>query len=193
MRTAALLVALIMAAAAFGQTVPDSVYQVEITATASPMVNFFRTPRVPGTPSSTCLGYGGSVRVLWHPGRLLGVGLLSGYFDIAHDAIDASAQVRYEATLRAVPMQLALSLQKFGFELGMGIGPYLMLTSINGGGGEPVKGTRLELGMTFFCSYGFPLGDNLTLGPEVRILSFRYRGIISVMPSLSLRFTPLRY
>ncbi len=196
MRTVALLAAMVFVGQAFGQSVPDSIYQVELTATASPMVNFFRTPRVPGTTASTSFGYGLSVRALWHPGRLLGVGVLTGYFDIAHDEIDAStssARLRFDATLRAVPIQLALSLQKYGFELGMGIGPYLILTAIDGGGSAAVRASRLELGMTFFFAYCFPMGDVLALGPELRIVSFRYRGIISVMPSISLRFTPVRY
>lgn len=174
----------------------DSTYQVEITATLSPAVNFFRGARVPGTSGSTSLGCGASVRVLWHPGRLLAFGLHTGCFLLANDEIGVvrgTSTLTYDATLYGIPLQLALSMQKHGFEAGMGIGPYLMISTIEGGNSAPVRGQRLELGMTFFAAYTFALGDDLSIGPELRVVSMRYRGIISVMPSISLRTIPLRY
>ena len=47
--------------------------------------------------------------------------------------------------------------------------------------------------MTLFASYVFPLGEHISLGPELRVVSLRYRGIVSVMPSLSFRIDPVRY
>ncbi len=193
----AIVTALLFAAAcSWAQTSADTAYRVEVTATASPMFNFFRLPKVPGTSSKTSIGYGISVRGMWHPARLLAVGFLTGYFLIAEDEIpiaQPSSALNYDATLAAVPIQLALSMQKAGFEFGMGIGPYMMMSTIDGGLGASVHGSRLELGMTFFASYGFPLGENCSLGPELRVVSLRYRGIVSVMPSLSFRIDPVRY
>lgn len=196
MRCALIAVLVLLCTCSWAQSPSDTLYQVEMTGTASPMINFFRAAKVPGTSSETSMGYGGSVRLMWHPGRLLSVGILSGYFVVARDEIlvnGSSTHLMYTARLAAIPLQLALSMQKFGFEFGMGIGPYVMLSSIEGGNSAPVQGSRFELGMTFFGAYGFPLTDALTVGPELRIVSLRYRGIISVMPSVSLRFTPLRY
>ncbi len=192
-----LVTALLSAAAcSWAQTPADTTYRVEVTATASPMINFFRLPKVPGTSGKTSIGYGISVRGMWHPARLLAVGFLTGYFLIAEDEIlvaQPSSDLNYNATLAAVPIQLALSMQKAGFEVGMGIGPYMMMSTIGGGNSASVHGSRLELGMTFFASYGFPLGKNISLGPELRVVSLRYRGIVSVMPSLSFRIDPVRY
>jgi hypothetical protein len=191
-----LLACLLASDPARGQTAADTVYSVELTATASPMFNFFRLPKVPGTTDESSLGYGLSLRGMWHPARLLAVGFLTGYCVIAHDEIAAGGEpgaTQYDATLSAVPLQLALSMQKAGFEFGMGIGPYLMMSSIGGGEGDQVEGERLELGMTFFGSYTFSLGDMVRLGPELRVVSLRYRGIVSVMPSLSVRIDPVRY
>jgi hypothetical protein len=186
----------LIAPPARGQTASDTVYSVEVTATASSMFNFFRLPKVPGTSDKTSIGYGVSIRAVWHPARLLAVGLLTGYFALASDDIaagDGSAAVRYDAALSAVPMQFAISMQKAGFEFGLGIGPYLMLTSIEGTGGGSASGKRLEIGTTVFTSYTFDLGESMRLGPELRVVSLRYRGILSVMPSLSFRIDPVRY
>jgi hypothetical protein len=196
MKVAVITVLLCVSAPLWAQASVDSVYRVEVTGTASPMMNFFRAAKVPGTSSEFSLGYGLSMRAMWHPGRLLSVGLLTGYFVVSRDEISAGgspSHLLYTARLSAVPLQLALSMQKFGFEFGLAIGPYIMMSTIKGGNSVPVRGSRLELGMTFFVSYGFPLTEDLTIGPELRVLSLRYRGIISVMPSVSLRFTTLRY
>lgn len=191
-----LMLAAVMGASHAHAAGDDSTYQVEITATLSPVVNFFRGAKVPGTSSSTSLGCGASVRALWHPGRLLAFGLHTGYFLLAQDEIGVvrgGSTLTYDATLHGIPLQLALSMQKYGFEAGMGIGPYLMISTIEGGNSAPVRGQRLELGMTFFATYTFALGEDVTIGPELRVVSMRYRGIISVMPSISLRTIPLRY
>jgi hypothetical protein len=191
-----LTVIFLASACSWAQTPTDTTYQVEVTATASPMMNFFRLPRVPETTGKSSVGYGISVRGMWHPGRLLSVGLLTGYFVLAQDEISSlrpSGDLIYRARLSAVPMQIALSMQDDGVEIGLGIGPYLMMSTIEGGNSAPVHGSRLELGVTFFGSYLFSLNDNLCIGPELRVVYFRYRGIFSVMPSCSFRIDMLRY
>lgn len=183
-------------AASWAQLAADTTYQVEATATASPMFNFFRSARIPGSTGKTSVGYSVTVRFLWHPSRLLSVGLLSGYSFLAEDEINAgaaSAELKYRARLEAVPLLLALTMQKFNFEFGLGVGPYLLITSLRGGNSAPARGNRLELGMTYFASYTFSVGDRVAIGPELRAISFRYRGIICLMPSCSFRFVPLRY
>jgi len=180
----------------WAQTPGDTTYQVELTATASPTINFFRLPRAPQIPGKTSVGYGISLRAMWHPGRLLSVGLLSGYYVIAEDEISVdrpSASLSFSAHLAAVPLQLALSMQKSGVEIGLGIGPYFVMSTIRGGTSASARGSRLEIGLTFFGSYAFSLGESIKIGPELRVLSLRYRGIVSVMPSCSFRVDVLRY
>ena len=87
MKSFIITVLLLASAYSRAQTHDDTTYQVEVTATASPMVNFFRLPRAPGITGQTGLGYGMSVRGMWHPGRLLSVGLLTGYYVVAEDEI----------------------------------------------------------------------------------------------------------
>ena len=192
-----MLTLLLMAAAsAPARAQADSSYQVEITATSSPMVNFFRLPRVPGSTSTVCLGYGMTGRALWHPGRLLSIGLVSGYYILAVDEIpvlSSASNATYAARLAAVPLQFAITMRKQGLEIGLELGPYLMLTTISGGRSAPAHASRLELGMTIFGSYLFPLSDDFQCGPELRVVDLRYRGIVCVMPSFSVRMISLRY
>lgn len=181
---------------AHAQSAADSVYRIELIATASPMVNFFRSSKVPGTAGNVALGCGLSLRAMWHPGRLLSVGVLTGVFLLAEDDITVQGggtPLTYTARLTGFPVQLALSMGTAGLECGLGIGPYIMVSAIDGGGSGPVRGRRYELGMTFFGSYVFPVTERIMVGPELRVLSLRYRGIIAVMPSVSVQFTPLRY
>ena len=132
------------------------------------------------------------MRGMWHPGRLLAVGFITGYMLIDQDEIPVD-NLNYNARLTAIPMQLAISMQKHDVEIGMGIGPYMMLSNIEGGNSPPAHGSRLELGLTFFGSYLFSLNDKIRIGPELRVLYLRYRGILSFMPSCSVRIDALRY
>lgn len=196
MRSAIIAVLLVASACSRAQTPIDTAYRLEVTLTGSPMINFFRLPRVPGSDGKTSLGYGTSLRVLWHPDRLLSVGLVSGYFVIATDEIPVappSTGGNYRARLAGVPLQIALSMRKYGAEIGVEIGTYLMMTTITGGNSAPAHGKRLELATTIFGSYLFTVNDNIQIGPELRVVDLRYRGIVSVMPSCSIRIIPLRY
>lgn len=196
MKLLTIAVLFLVCACSAAQTRIDTSYRVEVTATACPMVNFFRLPRAPGTTGRTSVGYGGTVRLLWHPGRLLSVGLVSGYFVLANDEIPVAqpfAGGHYSARLSGVPLQIVLTMRKYGAEIGVEIGTYLMLSSISGGNSAIAHGSRVELGTTVFGSYLFALNDNIQIGPELRIVDLRYRGIVSVMPSCSVRIIPLRY
>jgi len=178
------------------QIKPDSVYQVEITATASSLISFFDQGRYPGATNTASLGFGFFIRGMWHPGRLLSIGFMTGYTQIATDEFSVSNLNNNELTsasarLSAIPIQLVVSMQGKKFEFGLGMGPYMMLSTIDYG--ITAQGQRLELGLTFFGSYLFSLSNNIHLGPELRVLYLSYRGIISIMPSLSIRFEILRY
>ena len=201
MKAASLILLLLSSALSRAQSPVDTTYRVELTATASPLISAFRNPSIPGTTHETSLGCGLFLRGMWHPGRLLSVGFMTGYLLIDQDVIpidrslanQLNTNLEYRARLRAIPLQMAISMQKRDIEVGMGIGPYMMLSTIEGGNSAPAGGRRLELGLTFFGSYFFSLNDNIRIGPELRVLYLRYRGILSWMPSCSVRFDALRY
>lgn len=175
----------------------DSLYQIELHATGSPIVSFFEEERYPGASDNSSFGYGMNFRIMWHPGRLLAFGLMSGYLFIVEDEIIVSSVLtesqdnKASARLNAIPLQVVVSMQKDGFEVGLGMGPYLLQSTIEFG--KTAEGRRFELGLTFFGSYIFPLHKQVFIGPELRVLYLSYRGILSFMPSLTLRMNTWSY
>jgi len=184
-------------ATSYSQTDVDTTYRVEISTTASSSINFFRDERYPGGPSGNSLGYGVFIRGMWHPGRMLAIGVMSGYSFVVSDefAVDTfysnQNKENASASLAGIPLQLVISMQYKGLELGVGMGPYLMLTTIDYG--STAEASRIELGLTFIAQYRFSFGENLSLGPELRVVYLSYRGIISIMPSITLQFELWRY
>ncbi len=175
----------------------DTTYQVEISVIASPIISFHRDKPYPGDEDNVTFGYGVFVRGMWHPGRLLAVGLMSGYTFIAEDKFEVNNSITNEsigsatARLVAIPLQLIVPIQSRRFEIGIGMGPYLMLSTIKYG--ASANGFRSELGLTLFGSYQFSIGNHFNIGPDLRMLYLSYRGIISMMPSLSVRIIIVRY
>lgn len=174
----------------------DTIYNFELSITASPLFSFFQEERYPGGPKSISTGYGMGFRAMWHPGRLLAFGLMSGYLFIVEDEfqINSTLNNRTEnasAKLNAVPLQAVVSMRKNGLEIGLGMGPYLLLSTIDYG--KKAQSHRFELGLTLFGSYSFSIGEDILVGPELRILYLDYRRILSVMPSLTVRINILSY
>ena len=183
--------------AIYPQTDIDTTYRIEISATTSSSINFFRDERYPGGPDDNSFGYGMFIRSMWHPGKMLAVGIMSGYSFIVSDefVVDTvysnPGEEKASANLTAVPLQLVISMQYKRLELGVGMGPYLMQTTIDNG--STAKAQRIELGITFIGHYRFSIDENFSLGPELRVLYLSYRGIISVMPSITLQLELWRY
>jgi hypothetical protein len=195
------IVLLFASAVCHAQAIVDTVYRVELTASVCPSFNSFRNASVPGTDHKSSFGFGTFLRVMWHPGRLLSLGVLTGYMLIDREEIAFDPSLisqpgttpRYSARLTAIPLQAAISMRRRDVEVGVGIGPYLMLSTIEGGNLAASNSSRLELGLTYYGSYSFALNDHITIAPEVRVLYLRYRGILSLMPSCSFRIDALRY
>lgn len=167
-------------------------YQIELSTAVSPIISLFKDERYPGGPKNASIGYGMNVRAMWHPGRLLAFGVMSGYLFIVKDEFQINSasedipDYQASARLNAIPLQVVVSMQKNGLEIGLGMGPYLLLSTI-----DYIKiahSHRFELGVTIFGAYTFAIGKNIMAGPELRILYLDYRRILSVMPSLTARF-----
>jgi hypothetical protein len=173
----------------------DSIYTVKIAATLSPIISFYGYPRYSGAPDNATLGYGASIKAMWFPGRMLSVGIMTGYSFLVEDKIATGngieQPVNATARLTAIPLQAAVSMQDNNFEVGIGMGPYLMLSTIDYG--RTAKGKRFELGLTLFTSYVFEVNEQIYIGPELRALYLSYRRILSFMPSISVHFNVYKY
>ncbi len=173
----------------------DSIYTVEVVSTFSPLISFYKNPRYSGAANDATIGYGAAIRVMWFPARLLSVGIMSGYYFFAEDKVNLignlNKDINAKARLTAIPLQAVVSMQSHKFELGVGMGPYLMMTSIYYG--RTANGKRSELGITPFASYVFRINDEIYLGTEIKVLYLSYRGILSILPSLTIHFDTYRY
>lgn len=192
MKKLLLLIVITYAIPISAQTYIDTTYRMEVVTTAGPMFNIFRNPRFYGDNDKFSIGYGTSVRAMWHPGRLLSIGVMTGYYFISKSEVGSSNTKSPTATLSAVPMQIFISMRKKKFEVGLGVGPYMMRSTLNDGNNE-ATGTNLEMGIAFFGSYYFFLGDRIRIGPELRVLNLGFRGITSAMPSIFFQIEPIRY
>lgn len=170
----------------------ELVYNVNLILSGGPSLNLFQKQRFLGAEDDVTPGFDITLRGMWHPGRLLAVGFLTGYVFFAKDDLKAFGEEEITAAkLRGIPLQAVVSMQSECFELGVGMGPYLMMSTIEFGGES--NGRRLELGLTFIGAYKFRINDNICIGPELRVLYLSYRGIMSFMPSLNLLYEVCRY
>jgi hypothetical protein len=193
MRRFTLLIVLLSSFTIYGQSYKDTVYHVELSGSTSGILSKFRDPRYNGAPDNIQFGYGIYVRAMWHPGRMLSMGFMSGFVYLSRDEftpVNTTAGNAF-ATLTAIPLQVAVSMQGRGIEIGLGMGPYIMKSTIEYG--STSIGRRIELGLTFYGCYKFPVTDNLSIGPEIKALYMSYRGIFSIMPSITLHLDAYRY
>jgi hypothetical protein len=111
------------------QNTIDTSYKVVLHLSACPTISHFETQRLSGIDEKYSLGYGFFVEGMWHPGRLLSVGLMSGYMKLSSDKLPDDKDSH--ASLSAIPLQVVLSMTFKKLELGMGMGPYLLLSKID--------------------------------------------------------------
>lgn len=189
MRKTIIILILIKNSIVFAMTDPDSINRFVGIVTCSHLISFFENQRFKEAPGDLKFGYGIFGRLMWHPIGLISFSLMGGYMKIATDDIDKNIPIK--ASLSAIPIQAIISLNKYNFEIGLGIGPYIMVSNIKVGTGA--VGRRLELGMTLFGNYYFNIQDNLLIGPELRIVYFSFREILSIMPSININYELRKY
>ncbi|MBM2815128.1 MAG: hypothetical protein HW421_1890 [Ignavibacteria bacterium] len=173
----------------WAQSYSDSIYHFELTETSCPVFSLYRVARYPGAPDNVTYGYGFFLRGMWHPGRLLSVGFMSGYIFFANDKLNEDHGT--SASLSAIPLQVVVSMQANSWEIGIGMGSFLLMSTINSG--TTAYGTRSELALTFFTTYFFNISKDIYIGPELRASYLSFRGIYSLMPSFNIRYNILYY
>lgn len=191
-----ILILLLYSSNLFAQESADTTYNIEVFISCSPTISFFNKPKYPTDADKYSLGGSIFLRGMWHPGRMLSLGFMTGYVMLAKDEFKEYPTISGKiptATLYAIPLQLAVTMQRLDTEIGLGIGPYWMSTSLDDGFGSKTYGNRIEFGITFWGSYGFPLHEELVIAPEFKFLYLGNRGITSLMPSVSLKYFFYRY
>ncbi|MDP2036571.1 MAG: hypothetical protein Q8L04_04255 [Ignavibacteria bacterium] len=192
MKTKVILFLICLATPSLAQTLIDTTYSIELNLSFSPSINVFRNPKYPGDNDKKTWGYGFFASVMWHPGRMLSLGILSGYTLFSHEHGIGDSGVENSATLYAIPVQIAISMQRLETEMGLGIGPYFMKSELDDGI-NTTTGFRMEYGITFWITYSFGLTELIKIAPELRYLYLGYRGINSYMTSINLKYYLFRY
>lgn len=175
---------------------PDTLYRVELVG--SMLVQATSYGVAPTLLSTTDRFTGSSLigRALWRPNHYLGVGLLAGYVTFSAEEFGERLPVRTSeayASLRAIPLQIVLSMRAYGIEVGTGIGVYLLESIWRANGVQRVNSTAGELGVSSWIGYDVQIFDRFYLGPEVNIHVLSGRVIASLGAGLRIRYDVLRY
>lgn len=188
-----MIAAAVIGLSASAQT--DTSYTIEVNSTLAPSFSFFENERYPGSSPQMMFGYAFTLRTMWHPGRSLALGLMTGYTRIASETLPSDSATTFpfptRATLSSIPLQAVVSMQGANVEVGVGMGPHLVFTTIDDH--SPARGTRLELNLTVLASYRWLLTPDISVASEVRASYFSYRGVFSLQPSFTIRYDLVRY
>ena len=116
------------------------------------------------TKTSSC----GTIRIMWHPGYRLNLGLQSGFTNFY--SYDVKNNVDGKLKLSDVPILVVWSMPIFkNVNIFAGFGSYLLTTDLDYK--EAVKSTTFSLGANVALNYTLPLSKNLDLGGEIEWMS----------------------
>lgn len=176
--------------------VRDSIYRVEVVGSMLVQATSFDV--APTSLSATDRFTGSSLvgRAIWRPNHYLGVGVQTGYTTFSAEEFGgqlAVQQANAYASLRAIPLQLVLSMRAYGIEVGTGIGVYLLESIWRINGEQRVSSTASELGVSSWIGYDVEILDRLSLGPELNLHVLSGRGIVALGAGLRVRYDLIRY
>lgn len=169
----------------------DSSFKIVADLSVGASYSYFDKAKYYDAKSHSSLGGGASIRLMWHPDGMLLMGIMSGFYHLSYDQLETADSTSASASLSAIPLQLAFSMKYKVFEIGLGIGPYLLKSEINYH--KVAIGYRPELALTFFSSYKFKISDKISIAPEIRTLYLRYRSVFSAIPSVNFSYEIIRY
>lgn len=179
------------------QTPTPTPTRIEFSASGGIQSTWFRDPTTPLTDTRRFAGVNAMARLMWHPDHLLSVGLMSGYTSFSKESFTADEipvlREPFSLSLDAVPLQVALSMQSGGFEVGIGLGGYLLSSRVTGATDVRQANTIFEIGFSTNVSYVFSIVDGLSVGPEVNMHLLSNRGIFALSPCLRIKWDVVRY
>lgn len=176
------------------QAVPTGVYRLRMTAAGGLQRSFFAQPRTQFDGGRTADGASLVIRALWQPEHLLSVGLVSGFTTISRDRLDNPlGDGRVELTLSAIPLQMAFAMRFAGFEVGTGVGGFLLISTAAVRAETTTASSQFEIGVSAWLGYTVQLTDRLGVGGEVCLHNLSYRRVTSVAPQLRLRYDLFTY
>lgn len=191
-----IIIALVAARCTLAAAEPDSTYRIELVGAVLAQATSYDVAPTSLSASDRFTGSALLGRAIWRPNHYLGVGVQTGYTTFSAEEFGAQLPVQPReayASLRAIPLQLVLSMRAYGIELGTGIGVYLLESVWRVNGEQRVNSTASELGVSSWIGYDVNVYDALYLGPEVNLHVLSGRGIVALGAGVRLRYDILRY
>ena len=117
-------------------------------------------------------GFASTIRVMWQPEHLLRIGIESGY-NFLYNYEENITNPDFGATdvkgsLAAVPIIIDFAMQIAPlFEIYLGIGPTLLITSFDSYGHE-TSSTQISTSYLIAITYAYPISDRSFLSAEVK-------------------------
>lgn len=150
----------------------------------------------PPTAQSDATSFMGSTfagRAVWHPNHRLAVGIQSGYVIFSRQDLLVGGVETGRAGLAAIPLQLIVSMDSQGFELGVGLGMYYLQSLWRSLDVERAASSDVEYGINPWVSYQFAISDKMSVGPEFGAHILSNRGIEALTLGVTITADVLRY
>lgn len=136
----------------------------------------------------TQTGLMGTMRVLWRPDHLLGIGIETGLLRVSNLLVkeDANLPVGSAIKLGAIPILAVFSMEKYGIEISSGVGIYDYHVDALVNAEITTSSNEWEIGWMVSVGYYYPLTRSLGVGGDVRLYAIPERSV--QLLSLSAKF-----
>lgn len=127
-------------------------------------------------------------RAVWRPDHLLGMGIETGILPVSSLTIkqDVTLPTGSTINLKAVPLLLVFSMEKYGIELSSGVGIYNYQVQADIPNKESTVSNQWEIGWMLNVGYCYPLTHSLGIGGDIRHYVIPERSLL--LTSLSVKF-----
>jgi hypothetical protein len=124
-------------------------------------------------------GYGGTIRIMWHPEHLLSLGFESGYqylYRLGGQVKLAEAGISdVRASMVSIPIMVIFSMKIFpehlsNLEIKSGLGVFLLYNR-GSAFGASIKNSQISIGYSAAVTYLQPISDVLLIGGEINYLN----------------------
>ncbi len=125
------------------------------------------------------LGFLRTLRLIWRPDHLLGLGVETGILRVSNLTVrqDATLPVGATIELDAIPALVIFSMEKYGIELTSGVGVYNYRVDATLNATDITASTQWEIGWMLGGGYVYPLSRSFSIGGDIRFYSITERQV----------------
>lgn len=125
------------------------------------------------------LGFLRTLRLIWRPDHLLGMGVETGLLRVSNLIVKQDATLPPGTTLEldAIPALLIFSMEKYGIELTSGVGVYNYRVNATLNDADFTASTQWEIGWMLGGGYAYPLSRSISIGGDLRYYAIPERQV----------------